>query len=293
MEWLILALGAAILPAVPHLFDKHVIINAKYDLRAFAVVSALPYVLGMLIVTLPFMKFSSPTMALMSLVVGFIYGIVTYLIYKAYSTEQVSIAMLAYNTYPAFVAAGAWAFLGEQIGVMAIAGILLTVAGVALVSFSSNQWKSTGGIAIIALAIALAVVAQLTTKAVVSSISYCDYLAFSALGQGCFMALLLVQGGVAKKAGSIIGNRKMLAGIVAKEIFWVGSAIMFAAAISIHELSSVSAVSATTPVFIFLGAVVIVALKLVKSDEDIRRRALLIKSLSIAVVILGIALVSI
>ena len=141
MEWLILALGAAILPAVPHLFDKHVIINAKYDLRAFAVVSALPYVLGMLIVTLPFMKFSSPTMALMSLVVGFIYGIVTYLIYKAYSTEQVSIAMLAYNTYPAFVAAGAWAFLGEQIGMMAIAGILLTVAGVALVSFSSNQWK--------------------------------------------------------------------------------------------------------------------------------------------------------
>ena len=36
MDWLILAIIAATLPAIPNIFDKYVINNYKYDIRAFA-----------------------------------------------------------------------------------------------------------------------------------------------------------------------------------------------------------------------------------------------------------------
>src|SRR3989344_8664536 len=140
MDWLIFAILAAALPAIPNLFDKYIILNKNYGAKAFALVSISIYILFSVIVALPFMKGMSIELTGITLLVGFIYGIITYLIYKAFVTEQVTVVTTIYNTYPIFIALTAAVFLGETVGSIALIGVVLTVAGVVLVSYSS-KWK--------------------------------------------------------------------------------------------------------------------------------------------------------
>src|SRR3989344_2923322 len=138
MDWLILALGAAILPMVPNLADKYIILNKDYGVKALSVVSIFFYILFAFIAAFQFMQGMSLEMLLVSLLIGFIYGVVTYLLFKAFITEQVTVVTTIYNIFPIFVATGAAIFLAESIGPLAVAGVVLTIIGVALVSVSSS-----------------------------------------------------------------------------------------------------------------------------------------------------------
>jgi len=294
MDWLILALGAAILPMVPNLADKYIILNKDYGIKALSVVSIFFYILFAFIAAFQFMEGMSLEMLLVSLTIGFIFGVVTYLIFKAFMTEQVTVVTTIYNIFPIFVAIGAAIFLSESIGAPAIVGVVLTVIGVMLVSISSSggTLKIGKGIVFVVSGMLLAAVAQLLTKYVLNSVSFWDYLFVGAVGHALFMGWFLLEKDVRGNIFRMVKDTKTLGIVAVKEGVWVISAAMFLAAASVQKITIISTIASTTPVFIFIGAVLIGKFMPGKSDEKIDAKTVFMKAVSIALVVSGVMLVS-
>src|SRR3989344_167844 len=291
MDWLILAIISAALPAIPNLFDKYIIHNRRYGAKALAVVSISFYILFSLIASAPFMKGMSIELTAITLLVGFIYGIITYLIYKAFESEQITVVTTIYNTYPIFVALAAFVFLGEAIGGLALAGVVLTVAGVMLVSYSSKlKFEMRKGMYLVVAGVFLAVITQLLTKFVLGKAGFWDFLPVSTIGHFLFLGWFLLEKDVRQELKKMSGDTKVVGFVAFKEMIWVVSTAMFLAAMSMQKVTLVSTVSATTPVFIFLGAFVIAKIMPGKSDETLEVGTIFIKAASIAMVVAGVAL---
>src|SRR3989344_1857840 len=283
MDWLILAIISAALPAIPNLFDKYIIHNRRYGAKALAVVSISFYILFSLIASAPFMKGMSIELTAITLLVGFIYGIITYLIYKAFEGEQVTVVTTIYNTYPIFVALAAFVFLGEAVGGLAVAGVVLTVAGVVLVSYSSKlKFEMRKGIYLVIVCVLLAVATQLLTKFVLGKAGFWDFLPVSVIGHFLFLGWFLLEKDVRLEIRKMFGERKVIGFVAFKEMIWVVSTATFLIAMSMQKVTIVSTVSSTTPVFIFLGAFVIAKIMPGKTDEKIDAKTVFVKAISIA-----------
>ena len=176
---------------------------------------------------------------------------------------------------------------------LALVGVLLNVAGVVLVSYSSKlKFEMRKGIYLVIVCVLLAVATQLLTKFVLGKAGFWDFLPVSVIGHFLFLGWFLLEKDVRQDIRNMFKDGKVMGVVVFKEMVWVVSTAVFLIALGMQKLTIVSTISSTTPVFIFLGAFVIAKMRPGKSDEKIDAKTVIVKAVSIVLVVVGVALVS-
>ena len=135
MTWVLLSLGSTIIFAFISALDKILIARFTPNPRTFIVMVGLTqFILAVAI--LPWVEWSGYTQADVALAVvsGLTSGGYLVLMFWVMGTQDVSRVVPVTSTYPIFVAILAQFLLGEQIGLLAWVGVVVTVAGAALMS---------------------------------------------------------------------------------------------------------------------------------------------------------------
>ena len=135
MNWVVLSLGSAFTFAVISALEKILIQRYMPSFRVFLVLVGV-FQFGLALVAVPLAQHSGYGLItlLMSLASGGLAGVYIAMMFWVTRTQDVSRVVPVTSTHIIFVAILAMVFLSEVISVLAWIGIILTMAGAALMS---------------------------------------------------------------------------------------------------------------------------------------------------------------
>ena len=300
MTWVLLSLGSTLVFAVISALDKILIARFTPNARTFIVMVGLTQFILALII-LPWVEWTGYTRQdiVLALVSGIASGGYLVLMFWVMGTQDVSRVVPVTSTYPIFVAVLAVVLLGEQIGLLAWVGILVTVAGAALMSLGPTarardrgrgQMLAFGLLILASLGFGLS---QVFSKMVADDMDIWTLFFWRALGNGAAcVAFTIRPSGVGDLVNTL--RRPASVGLI---LFTEGALVFVALAFLLGAIYSgpvslVSTVMATRPLFVFaLGIVLSIGVSNVL-NEPLEKRILAIKTLSIAMTVGGVAAVT-
>ena len=300
MTWVLLSLGSTITFAFISALDKILIARFTPNPRTFIVMVGLTqFILAVAI--LPWVEWSGYTQADVALAVvsGLTSGGYLVLMFWVMGTQDVSRVVPVTSTYPIFVAILAQFLLGEQIGLLAWVGVVVTVAGAALMSLGPTARpgdRGRGQLLPFTLLIFASLgfgLSQVFSKMVADDMDVWTLFFWRAIGNGAAcVAFTFKPGGM----GDLISTLRRPASVGL--ILFTEGALVFVAlsflleAIYSGPVSLVSTVMATRPLFVFaLGIVLSVGVSNVL-NEPLDRKILVIKTLSIVMTVGGVTAVT-
>ena len=300
MTWVLLSLGSTLVFAVISALDKILIARFTPNPRTFIVMVGLTQFILALVI-LPWVEWTGYTRqdVVLALVSGLASGGYLVLMFWVMGTQDVSRVVPVTSTYPIFVAVLAVVLLGEQIGLLAWVGILVTVAGAALMSLGPTARARDRGRGQV-LAFFLLILAslgfglsQVFSKMVADDMDIWTLFFWRALGNGAAcVAFTIRPSGVGDLVNTL--RRPASVGLI---LFTEGALVFVALAFLLEAIYSgpvslVSTVMATRPLFVFaLGIVLSIGVSNVL-NEPLEKRILAIKTLSIAMTVGGVAAVT-
>ena len=300
MTWVLLSLGSTITFAFISALDKILIARFTPNPRTFIVMVGLTqFILAVAI--LPWVEWSGYTQADVALAVvsGLTSGGYLVLMFWVMGTQDVSRVVPVTSTYPIFVAILAQFLLGEQIGLLAWVGVVVTVAGAALMSLGPTARpgdRGRGQLLPFTLLIFASLgfgLSQVFSKMVADDMDVWTLFFWRAIGNGAAcVAFTFKPGGM----GDLISTLRRPASVGL--ILFTEGALVFVAlsfllgAIYSGPVSLVSTVMATRPLFVFaLGIILSIGVSNVL-NEPLDRKILVIKTLSIVMTVGGVAAVT-
>ena len=300
MTWVLLSLGSTIIFAFISALDKILIARFTPNPRTFIVMVGLTqFILAVAI--LPWVEWSGYTQADVALAVvsGLTSGGYLVLMFWVMGTQDVSRVVPVTSTYPIFVAILAQFLLGEQIGLLAWVGVVVTVAGAALMSLGPTARpgdRGRGQLLPFTLLIFASLgfgLSQIFSKMVADDMGVWTLFFWRAIGNGAAcVAFTFKPGGM----GDLISTLRRPASVGL--ILFTEGALVFVAlsfllgAIYSGPVSLVSTVMATRPLFVFaLGIILSVGVSNVL-NEPLDRKILVIKTLSIVMTVGGVVAVT-
>jgi len=228
-------------------------------------------------------------------IAGLFWGAALWTMFIGYRFEEASRASAVIHTFPVFVAILAIPILGERLSITQWAAILIVVSGAFSISFRSsgqNLLTLNKAFPILVLASIFTALAHISGKYALEEIE----VEFVYAVRNFFMAAFLVTFCRPKDAVTLIRalkNPQTLALVVIGEVILAPIGIFLnVAASNLGAISIVSTVTASRPFFVFLyGSILSVApFRLLNESIDIRTLAT--KTVSIALIMSGIALLS-
>ncbi len=300
MTWVLLSLGSTIIFAFISALDKILIARFTPNPRTFIVMVGLTqFILAVAI--LPWVEWTGYSQADVALAVvsGLTSGGYLVLMFWVMGTQDVSRVVPVTSTYPIFVAILAQFLLGEQIGLLAWVGVVVTVAGAALMSLGPTARpgdRGRGQLLPFTLLIFASLgfgLSQVFSKMVADDMDVWTLFFWRAIGNGAAcVAFTFKPGGM----GDLISTLRRPASVGL--ILFTEGALVFVAlsflleAIYSGPVSLVSTVMATRPLFVFaLGIVLSVGVSNVL-NEPLDRKILVIKTLSIVMTVGGVTAVT-
>ena len=300
MTWVLLSLGSTITFAFISALDKILIARFTPNPRTFIVMVGLTqFILAVAI--LPWVEWSGYTQADVALAVvsGLTSGGYLVLMFWVMGTQDVSRVVPVTSTYPIFVAILAQFLLGEQIGLLAWVGVVVTVAGAALMSLGPTARpgdRGRGQLLPFTLLIFASLgfgLSQVFSKMVADDMDVWTLFFWRAIGNGAAcVAFTFKPGGM----GDLISTLRRPASVGL--ILFTEGALVFVAlsfllgAIYSGPVSLVSTVMATRPLFVFaLGIILSIGVSNVL-NEPLDRKILVIKTLSIVMTVGGVVAVT-
>ena len=300
MTWVLLSLGSTVTFAFISAMDKILIARFTPNPRTFIVMVGLTQFL-LAIVILPWVEWTGYTNQhiVLAVVSGLTSGGYLVLMFWVMGTQDVSRVIPVTSTYPIFVAVLAFFLLGEQVGLLAWVGIIVTVAGAALMSLGPTARASDRGRGQI-LAFALLIFAslgfglsQVFSKMVADSMDIWTLFFWRALGNGAAcVAFSIKPSGMRDLIDTL--RRPTSVGLI---LFTEGALVFVALAFLLGAIYSgpvslVSTVMATRPLFVFaLGIILSIGVSNVL-NEPLERKILVIKTLSIVMTVGGVVAVT-
>ena len=300
MTWVLLALGSTITFAFISAMDKILIARFTPNPRTFIVMVGLTQFL-LSIVIIPWTEWTGYTNQhiILAVVSGLTSGGYLVLMFWVMGTQDVSRVIPVTSTYPIFVAILAFFLLGEQVGLLAWVGILVTVAGAALMSLGPTARAGDRGRGQV-LAFVLLIFAslgfglsQVFSKMVADSMDVWTLFFWRALGNGAAcVAFTIRPSGMNDLIDTL--RRPTSVGLI---LFTEGALVFVALAFLLGAIYSgpvslVSTVMATRPLFVFaLGIILSLGVSNVL-NEPLERKILVIKTLSIVMTVGGVAAVT-
>ena len=300
MTWVLLSLGSTLVFAVISALDKILIARFTPNPRTFIVMVGLTQFILALVI-LPWVEWTGYTRqdVVLALVSGLASGGYLVLMFWVMGTQDVSRVVPVTSTYPIFVAVLAVVLLGEQIGLLAWVGIVVTVAGAALMSLGPTaraRDRGRGQVLAFGLLIFASLgfgLSQVFSKMVADDMDIWTLFFWRALGNGAAcVAFTIRPSGVGDLVNTL--RRPASVGLI---LFTEGALVFVALAFLLGAIYSgpvslVSTVMATRPLFVFaLGIVLSIGVSNVL-NEPLEKRILAIKTLSIAMTVGGVAAVT-
>ena len=300
MTWVLLSLGSTLVFAVISALDKILIARFTPNPRTFIVMVGLTQFILALVI-LPWVEWTGYTRqdVVLALVSGLASGGYLVLMFWVMGTQDVSRVVPVTSTYPIFVAVLAVVLLGEQIGLLAWVGIVVTVAGAALMSLGPTaraRDRGRGQVLAFFLLIFASLgfgLSQVFSKMVADDMDIWTLFFWRALGNGAAcVAFTIRPSGVGDLVNTL--RRPASVGLI---LFTEGALVFVALAFLLGAIYSgpvslVSTVMATRPLFVFaLGIVLSIGVSNVL-NEPLEKRILAIKTLSIAMTVGGVAAVT-
>jgi len=293
MNWVFLALLSPFLSALANIVDKFLV--GKRMVNCFALLPVAGF-FALLFGVGSFLFVSFDGVPVSKLGIAFGLGIVGAFLYMLYyfvlSSEEVSRVISIWYVQPVFVLLFALLFLGETVPLFKVGGILLCVCGAVALGINKlpKGFAFRKGFWWLMLNCVISALVSVGLKFSLDGVGYWQI--FSAQSFGLFVGLssIIFMSSVRKHFVHVLKNVHILG---VSEILAFTAKLVLLAAFALAPVALVSALSSVQPLFVlgfslFLSVFVPSVLK-----EDWSKGAVLKKSVSIAVIVVGAVVVAI
>ena len=298
MEWMIFGAASAFTFALVSVLDKLLISDHVPNSKVFIVyVGFAQFLLGISVLPVavssdyPFIGFAIATLS------GVLSGMYLVLMFTIMASQDVSRVVPVVSTYPIFVAILAFFFLNENVTILTMFGIVITVAGAALVSLGpvkGSEKSDVKALLLLTVASLFFGLSQFVTKIIADDMTIWGQFLLRGIGGGIVCLSLILLPGVYSGVIKVAKTPKSLALIASTEGLLVFFAILFFfLAVYSGEVYLVSTAMATRPLFVFiLGSLAsLPMLKLL--DEPLYGKAFFIRIVGTIMTVVGVVAVTV
>jgi len=298
MTWITAALVVAAVLGLVNIIDSHLITKRMPTLWAYLLpVSIIHIVYGLIFLNLYHLPGGVPAFPwFVAIAAAVTRTIAILLMLYAMRTEEVSRVIPVVNTYPVFVAILAVPVLGEALNYLQWLAILMTVAGAVLISMRS-QGRGRGArlrkTVILLLASSLLFgVSNTATKYALDHFTFWNMYSISDLCYGTAFFLISARPSFLRELRDMKERGTALKLVAFNETLTLGGYILSFWAISRGPVALVSTIMGTRPFFVFLYALALSRAFPWLLDEHLSRRTIIIKIVSIALIVGGVAIIN-
>ena len=300
MEWMIFGAASAFTFALVSVLDKLLISDHVPNSKVFIVyVGFAQILLGISVLPVAINSDFPVNGIVIATLSGILSGMYLVLMFTIMAAQDVSRVVPVVSTYPIFVAILAFFFLNENVTILTMLGILVTVVGAALVSLGpakNGAESERSDIKALLLLVAASLffgLSQFVTKIIADDMTIWGQFLLRGIGGGIICMSLIILPGVYNGVLKVGKNPRSLALIAGTEGFLVFFAILFFfLAVYSGEVYLVSTAMATRPLFVFiLGTLAsIPILKLL--NEPLYGKAFLIRIIGTIMTVAGVVAVT-
>ena len=300
MEWMIFGAASAFTFALVSVLDKLLISDHVPNSKVFIVyVGFAQILLGLSVLPVAIDSDFPINGIVIATLSGILSGMYLVLMFTIMASQDVSRVVPVVSTYPIFVAILAFFFLNENVTILTMLGILVTVVGAALVSLGpakNGAESERSDIKALLLLVAASLffgLSQFVTKIIADDMTIWGQFLLRGIGGGIVCMSLIILPGVYNGVLKVGKNPRSLALIAGTEGFLVFFAILFFfLAVYSGEVYLVSTAMATRPLFVFiLGTLAsIPILKLL--NEPLYGKAFLIRIIGTIMTVAGVVAVT-
>lgn len=298
MLWIYAAIASAATAAVVAIVDSHLLSKKMPSLWSYLLpVGIVQFIFGLLVFLIfPFPDSVSGTTIIIAFGGGLSSSFAIILMLSTMRRDEVSRIIPVVNTSPIFVAIMAVPLLNESLGIEEWLAIILAVAGAMLISLRWNG--GTKGIRFnrsllpLLLSSLLFAVTNIAIKHALQEISYWNMFSISTFCFGIVFTSFSLRATVLKELKNMKQLRQSMTILVFNEVAAAGAGILSYLAIRDGPVSLVATVVNTRPAFVFLFALLLSRFFPAVLNERLTRNTALVKFIAIAMVVGGIALLT-
>lgn len=294
MSWILFSILAAFIWAIVNIIDKYILSKlVDRPIIPVIIMGFIGLVAGLLVfIFLGFQQLSISNIFL-ALISGFLYVLMTFFYFRAVKIEEISKLIPLFYLTPVFILFIAGLFLGEIFTPIKYFGIILLIVGAILIStnkpFSLSFNKAFWFMILSSLSLAIN---QVITKYLLGFADFWTIFAYIRIG--AFVAL--VPAIVANVDNfKILYQEKKLRPFVfmsLSESLNLLGVLSITIATATGFVTLVNALSSVQPFFVLLFTVLISILYPQILKEEIKKSIILLKSLAIAIMFIGVLLIS-
>ncbi len=298
MDWVLASLASAILFAGVSVLDKRILTAHVTGVTGFYfLVGLLQLVMAAVaVVAVPWQGGpSGPIIA--AVASGALAGGSLLALFYGLRVLDVTRAVPIFHTFPVFVAIMAVAFLDERLLAIQWVAILIVVAGAAMVAVGQPERHvaNTNVLALVAVVFASLGMAASTvvTKVALADMGFWNVFALRSAFLGLVLVTPAVRPGGFGLVKEIISNRRAVVLTMITEGGLAAAAVYATLlAVSLGPVSLVATLMSTRPVFVLIISAVLSMRFLRVLDEPLTRGALAHRSVSTALVVFGVGILS-
>lgn len=301
MSWVVACLASAWLFAGVGVLDKHIIAAHIPGLRPFYVLVGVIQLAmaGIAALAAPWEGGASAGVMVAAVGSGVLWGISLVLLFYALEVLEVSRVVPIFHTFPVFVAFGSMLFLDERLLWVQWLAILVIVAGAGLVTLGQGRAsalrkrKATLAFGVAFLSSIVTAAATVTTKFALEELSFWNVFTLRALLMGGILVVPALRPGGFREMSAVLANRNAVILIMLAEGVLAPAAVytMFLG-LALGSASLASALISTRPVFVLFLSVLLSTRFWKLLDEPLTTHSLALKSLSTAMVVGGVGLLT-
>ncbi|MFH1240434.1 MAG: DMT family transporter [Candidatus Diapherotrites archaeon] len=287
MLWLYLVILATVIWAAVNIVDKYVVSNRIKPINYMLISGIVSFSVAVLLQIYLNLNFPDFEIILIALILAVLNVSGTLLYLKALQKEEVSKAMLVFQINPIFVLILAYLFLSEILTLQQYIGFFVVFAGVFLISFRktiSSLFEKE-----LILMIIASLVFAIYDVIIKFTLSFTDFITlFVWLKMFYFLIILIILLPQMKETLSMFKqNKKIIPVSFIAESASASAYLIFFFALALGSVTLISLIYSVQPAFVFLFALIISIFRPDILKEELEKKHLLRKLISLVLIFAG------
>lgn len=298
MAWITFAIVSAAVNGATAIFDSHLLSRRLPGLASYLLpLGIFHFSVGLvMLLARPFPADAAPLAILAAVGTGVISGVASVITLNVIRRGEVSRIIPVVNTSPIFVALLAIPLLHEMMTAQDWAGILLAVAGAVLVSAQRDagggKAKLQKSFLALALCSILMAVSATTMKYALGTLSFWNVYSADSICLAMVFIVFSARPTTFRQIGALPQRNQVMGLAILNQALVVVAIILSVVAIQKGPVALASTVLSSRPAFVFLYALVVSRFFPQVLNERLTRGIALLKFSAIAMIIVGVALIT-
>ena len=298
MAWITFAIVSAAISGANAILDSHLLSRRLPGLSAYLLpLGIFHFTVGLIILLVkPFPAGAAPLPVFAAIGTGIIGGVASVITLNVIRQGEVSRIIPVVNTSPLFVALFAVPLLGEMLNIRDWAGIVLTVAGAVLISIQKDggggktqMQKSFLALAFCSL---LSAIGTTIMKYALGTLSFWNVYSANSMCLALVFIVFSARPATFKQIGSLPHRNQVLGLTLLNQASVVVAIVLSVVAVQKGPVSLASTVLSSRPAFVFLYALALSRFFPGVINEKLTPGTAVLKFSAIALIIAGIALIT-